>query len=426
MIFARRGTRKAAWTGVAMLVLTMLGPARPVAGQATGPLSLEQELLAESLATLTAQARERGDAQRGAIAFYQPHLTCTKCHTAGEGASPLGPDLARLTKDITAEHLVQSLLRPSESIADEYRAYTVILQDGRTVSGLLEQETDELLVLRDINTPEKCLEIRRQEIDVHRQEQQSIMPTGLVNQLTGRQQFLDLARYLIEIAEGGPQRAKELKPPESLYAPPPAAPDTSRPELQVYRTMMPQSGPASFAIGLGDDIWVCFDPQRGGINYAWQGRLDLAPTLTQKINEPAQVEGTIFYRETIDRPWRLGERDRLPQLKFRGYRFLGENVVELHYQLDGVTVRERLERLRDGDQIGLRRHITFESHDRPLWRLEEPEPTGRVTFDTGRQTMEQGASRIELDTSGAITMTIEPSGSTLSSEGRVETTGEAP
>ena len=38
------------------------------------------------------------------------------------------------------------------------------------------------------------------------------MPDGLVNLLSDRQQFLDLAKYLIEIAEGGPTRAKELRP----------------------------------------------------------------------------------------------------------------------------------------------------------------------------------------------------------------------
>jgi len=404
----------------AVLAVALVCTATPVAGQA--PVSLEQSLLAESPATLAAQARERGDARRGAIAFYQAHLTCTKCHTAGEGGSPLGPDLARLSKEVTAEHLVQSLLRPSESIAENYRAVTMILNDGRTLGGLLEQETDERLVLRDVNDPNKQIKIRRQEIDVYRKEPESIMPAGLVNQLTGRQQFLDLARYLIELAEGGPQRAKELKPPESLYAPAPAAPDTSRAELQVYRTMMPQSGPASLAIGLGEGVWVCFDPQRGGINYAWHGRFDLAPTIAQKINEPAGIEGTIFYRETINRPWRLGERDSLPQLKFRGYRFLDDSAVELHYQLDGVTVRDRLERLRDGDQPGVLRRITIDADDRPLWLLEEPEPTGRVKIQAARQEKEPGALRIEPDASGTVTMIIEPAGPISKNESRADTT----
>ncbi|MCO6458638.1 MAG: c-type cytochrome, partial [Pirellulaceae bacterium] len=46
----------------------------------------------------------------------------------------------------------------------------------------------------------------------------SIMPDGQLNALASRQQFLDLLRYLMEIRDGGPQRAAELEPPPALYA----------------------------------------------------------------------------------------------------------------------------------------------------------------------------------------------------------------
>ena len=41
------------------------------------------------------------------------------------------------------------------------------------------------------------------------------MPAGLLNGLTSRQQFLDLIRYLREIADGGPERARALAPDPS-------------------------------------------------------------------------------------------------------------------------------------------------------------------------------------------------------------------
>ena len=44
------------------------------------------------------------------------------------------------------------------------------------------------------------------------------MPAGLVNGLASRQQFLDLIRYLREIADGGPERAKALRPDPSQVA----------------------------------------------------------------------------------------------------------------------------------------------------------------------------------------------------------------
>src|SRR5690606_37551030 len=125
----------------------------------------------------------------------------------------------------------------------------------------------------------------RSRIEAQQTSPLSVMPEGQVNLLANRQQFLDLLAYLIEIAEQGPERAAALRPPGVAAWPPPAAPDTSAPQPQVYRTMMPESGPASLAIGLGRQIWLCFDPQRGGVNYAWRGELDLRPTVAQKINQ---------------------------------------------------------------------------------------------------------------------------------------------
>lgn len=38
------------------------------------------------------------------------------------------------------------------------------------------------------------------------------MPAGVVGQLTNRQQFLDLVRYLMAVRDGGASRASELRP----------------------------------------------------------------------------------------------------------------------------------------------------------------------------------------------------------------------
>ena len=58
------------------------------------------------------------------------------------------------------------------------------------------------------------------------------MPAGLVNALASRQQFLDLLRYLMEIAEYGPSRARALRPDPALLAAPAArvrAPSSTTP-----------------------------------------------------------------------------------------------------------------------------------------------------------------------------------------------------
>jgi putative heme-binding domain-containing protein len=192
------------------------------AQDAQAPASLERQLLAEKADVLAREALAAGDPVRGAILFHQPYLTCTKCHSAGEEIPhPLGPDLARLDGATTPAHLVESILEPSKAIHKGYEPVTVQLIDGTTISGVLIEKKDGGIVLRDVAQEGKSVMISKEQIDEVAFPKTSLMPAGLVNMLAGRQQFLDLAAYLSEIAAKGPARALELKPAAALYALPP-------------------------------------------------------------------------------------------------------------------------------------------------------------------------------------------------------------
>jgi len=185
--------------------------------------TLEDELLKEDPAELAKAARQQGEAARGAILFYQEHLTCRKCHTFEEEDSPLGPNLTKPDPEqtITDTFLVQSLLDPSKDIRKGFESVVVYTDDGLSITGLLVSEDDDKLVLRDPNDDGKEVSIDMDTVEDWAESTQSIMPPELVNQLADRQQFLDLLRYVIEIIEGGPRRALELEPEPSLYARPP-------------------------------------------------------------------------------------------------------------------------------------------------------------------------------------------------------------
>jgi putative heme-binding domain-containing protein len=197
-----------------------------VAGGRVRAESLAERLAAEDPRSLAAAAVGSGDAVRGAVVFHTAHLTCTKCHAAGAGESPLGPNLAgpRVGSDgplsgaALTEHLVQSLLEPSKSIRPEYRAVTVLTTEGRSVSGLIARATAETVVLRDAAAGGKEIEIAGDDIDERTNLATSLMPAGLVNLLADRQQFLDLVKYLDEIARGGDDRAAALRPDPTLLA----------------------------------------------------------------------------------------------------------------------------------------------------------------------------------------------------------------
>src|SRR5262249_44068986 len=161
-----------------------------------------QQLRREDPAMLARDARRLGDARRGALVFYQPALTCTRCHL-GERADtppPLGPDLAAMGKMVSDVDLVESILDPSRVIQTGYEPVTIATDDGWTVTGLLAQERPDAVVLRDAAQGGQPITIARSRIEQRRQGGPSLMPAGLVNALASRQQFLDLVRYLMEIA----------------------------------------------------------------------------------------------------------------------------------------------------------------------------------------------------------------------------------
>jgi putative heme-binding domain-containing protein len=190
----------------AALALALAGTA--AAGPAPG---LREQLARESAADLAAAAREQGDAARGAVLFFQPSLACARCHDP-EAGTLLGPDIAAAGKEATAEYLIESVLSPSKVIKKGYESVTISTSDGRTLSGVLAAETADALTLIDPAGTGRKTVIPTADVAERATSKQSAMPDGLVDLLSDRQQFLDLARYLIEVAGQGPTRAKELRP----------------------------------------------------------------------------------------------------------------------------------------------------------------------------------------------------------------------
>jgi putative heme-binding domain-containing protein len=108
------------------------------AGAAEPSPTLTRQLAKEGAGALAKAARKQGDANRGALVFYRPDLTCTRCHTAGEDGARLGPDLARAGKEATDVYLIESLLLPSKVIKKGFETVVVtaarLSADGRTVT----------------------------------------------------------------------------------------------------------------------------------------------------------------------------------------------------------------------------------------------------------------------------------------------------
>ena len=192
------------------------GMSRGCAETLRHPLGLEKQLQAVDAAFLATEARRRGDPRRGALVYFKSGAGCTNCHGAGDGAQPLGPDLAQIGK-VEDARIIESLLHPSKQIRKGYETVSVLTADGEVLVGLIAKQDERRVVLRPIGSLTEDLVIPRDEIEQIRNNPKSVMPDGLVATLPDQRAFLDLACYLMEIAAGGPERAASLRPtPEQL------------------------------------------------------------------------------------------------------------------------------------------------------------------------------------------------------------------
>lgn len=216
-------------TTLPVLAACLLAGAQPLPAN-----SLEQQLRREGPAALARAAKAHGDPVHGAVLFYEAQLGCTKCHACGgkHGESPLGPDLARPAAGTTAEAVIESVLDPSKVIRKGYEAVTVERADGTAITGLFAEDRNDALVLRDPANGGKPVMIPKSEIERRTTSAVSLMPAGLADQLADRQQFLDLAAFLIESAEFGPARARSLRP----------EPDVINPPLPAYEADLDHAG----------------------------------------------------------------------------------------------------------------------------------------------------------------------------------------
>ena len=172
-------------------------------------VSLAQLLSEIKPQMLATEARKSGNAQRGAALFYNKGLSCAKCHDPASGVR-LGPDLAAKRDGVNDVFLVESVLTPSKDIRKGFEPHIIGTSDGLVITGLKAKEDSKTLILREPGGG-KEIKIATNNIEFRSVGKKSLMPEGLANQLSNREQFLDLVRFLMEINDGGQARLKELK-----------------------------------------------------------------------------------------------------------------------------------------------------------------------------------------------------------------------
>ncbi len=133
----------------------------------------------------------KGDAVKGEAIFKAQ--SCVACHTTADGQTPKGPHLVDIGKRYKADELVESILKPSEKLAQGFESYRFEMIDGRVIQGFIVSERADATVIREANGVLR--ELKRGEIEKRQQQKQSAMPEGLAANLTP-EQLSDLIAYL--------------------------------------------------------------------------------------------------------------------------------------------------------------------------------------------------------------------------------------
>ena len=131
---------------------------------------------------------------------------CVACHKFNGVGTELGPDLTKIDpKQDKPLEILHDILEPSFRINEKYQSYIIETKAGKVITGLILEETpDTVKVIENPLAKTQPLVLKKSEIEERKKSPTSIMPKGMLDQLT-KEEILDLVAY---IAAKGDQRHK--------------------------------------------------------------------------------------------------------------------------------------------------------------------------------------------------------------------------
>ena len=132
----------------------------------------------------------KGDAAKGQAVFA---TICITCHKHGAMGVDVGPPLSDV-KVKPPEGLLSDILDPNRMFEARWSAYVIETNDGRTLSGLVQSETSDTVVLAMMGGAKET--IQRSAIKEMKSLDRTLMPVGLEAAIT-KEQMADLLAFLL-------------------------------------------------------------------------------------------------------------------------------------------------------------------------------------------------------------------------------------
>ncbi|HUE74279.1 MAG TPA: hypothetical protein VMP01_25585 [Pirellulaceae bacterium] len=134
-------------------------------------------------------AKTPGDPHRGIAVFAK---LCGQCHKFHGEGQEVGPDITASGR-ASYEQLLSNVFDPSLVIGASYQARSVRTFDGRAVTGLLVEDSEQRIVLKVQGGKEEV--IARDDVEAMKVSELSLMPEGIEKQYTP-QELADLFAYI--------------------------------------------------------------------------------------------------------------------------------------------------------------------------------------------------------------------------------------
>jgi putative heme-binding domain-containing protein len=116
----------------------------------------------------------------------------------------VGPDLTKVEAKLLAPaEVLKDVLEPSFRIDDKYRTYVFELNSGKSVTGMVLEETPAAWkVIENPLLKAEAVVLKKADVAERTKSMTSIMPKGMLDKLT-REEILDLVAYVA--ARGDPK-----------------------------------------------------------------------------------------------------------------------------------------------------------------------------------------------------------------------------
>ena len=126
---------------------------------------------------LTDEKIAAADKKRGKLLFEK---NCASCHVLFGKGKNVGPDLTGGDRK-NLNYLLENIVDPSASIAQNFRSSILALEDGRTINGVITKTLNGIIHLQ---TKDEVLRIPESDVEDQRETELSLMPNQLLDSLT--------------------------------------------------------------------------------------------------------------------------------------------------------------------------------------------------------------------------------------------------